>query len=157
MTPLCMGKEVAVMGAGLVGMETAAFLSKHGHRVSLVDIVDIGKDVGYTLKEALLEEMIRNGVYLYPNSIPDRITENGLNIMIFNETILLKADTIVIAIGAVSENRLYQEMKDLGPEVHMIGDSLEPRNSLAAIHEGFKVGNLVPAPVDSGFEETLRG
>ena len=150
-------KEVVVIGGGLVGMETAAFLSKHGHRVSLVDIVDIGKDVGYTFKEALLEEMIRNGVYFYPNSIPDRITENGLNMMIFNETVLLKADTIVIATGAVSENSLYQELKGLGLEVHLIGDSLEPRNSLAAIHEGFRVGNLIPAPMDSGFEETLRG
>jgi 2,4-dienoyl-CoA reductase-like NADH-dependent reductase (Old Yellow Enzyme family)/thioredoxin reductase len=151
------GKKVVVMGGGLVGMETAVFLSKHGHIVSLVDIVDIGQDVGYTLKEALLEEIIRNGVYLYPNSVPDRITENGLNIMIFNETALLRADTIVIAIGSVSENSLYQELKGLGPELHMIGDSLEPRNSLAAIHEGFKVGNLVPAPADSAFEETLRG
>jgi 2,4-dienoyl-CoA reductase-like NADH-dependent reductase (Old Yellow Enzyme family)/thioredoxin reductase len=151
------GQEVVVIGGGLVGMETATFLSKEGHRVSLVDIVEIGKDVGYTLKEALLEEMIKNGVYLYPNSIPDRITENGLNMMIFNETVLLKANTIVIAIGAVSENSLYQELKGLGLEVHLIGDSLEPRNSLAAIHEGFRVGNLIPAPVDSGFEETLRG
>jgi 2,4-dienoyl-CoA reductase (NADPH2) len=103
------------------------------------------------------QPIIRNGVYLYPNSIPDRITENGLNIMIFNETALLRADTIVIAIGSVSENCLHQELKGLGPELHMIGDSLEPRHSLAAIHEGFKVGNLVPAPADSAFEETLRG
>jgi 2,4-dienoyl-CoA reductase-like NADH-dependent reductase (Old Yellow Enzyme family)/thioredoxin reductase len=151
------GKEVVVIGGGLVGMETAAFLCKHGHKVSLVDVVDIGKDVGYTLKEALLEEMIKNGVYLYPNSIPDRITENGLNMMIFNETVLLKADSIVIAIGAVSENSLYPELKGFGFEVHLIGDSLEPRNSLAAIHEGFRVGSLIPAPIDSGFEETLRG
>jgi 2,4-dienoyl-CoA reductase (NADPH2) len=77
--------------------------------------------------------------------------------MIFDETVLLKADTIVIAIGTVSENSLYQELKGLGPELHLIGDSLDPRNSLAAIHEGFKVGNLIPAPIDSGFEEALRG
>jgi hypothetical protein len=77
--------------------------------------------------------------------------------MIFNETVLLKADSIVIAIGAVSENSLYPELKGFGFEVHLIGDSLEPRNSLAAIHEGFRVGSLIPAPIDSGFEETLRG
>ena len=151
------GKEVVVIGGGLVGMETATFLGKQGHKVSIVDIVDIGKDVGYTLKEALLEEIIRNGIYLYPNAVLDRITENGLTIIIFNETVLLKADTIVIAIGSVSNNMLCQELKGLVPELHVIGDSLEPRNSLAAIHEGFKIGNLIPAPVDSGFEETLRG
>jgi hypothetical protein len=70
---------------------------------------------------------------------------------------LFEPGRIVIAVGTVSENRLYQELKGLVPELHIIGDSLEPRNSLAAIHEGFKVGNLLPAPVDSGFEEALRG
>jgi NADPH-dependent 2,4-dienoyl-CoA reductase/sulfur reductase-like enzyme len=151
------GKQVVVIGGGLVGMETATFLRRQGHKVSIVDMVDIGKDVGYTLKEALLEEIIRDGIYLYPNSVLDRITENGLNIIVFSETVLLKADTIVIAIGSVSNSILYQELKGLVPELHIIGDSLEPRHSLAAIHEGFKVGNLIPAQVDSGFEETLRG
>jgi thioredoxin reductase len=151
------GKEVVIIGGGLVGMETATFLGKQGCKVSIVDIVDIGKDVGYTVKEALLEEIIKNGIYLYPNSILDRITENGLNIILFNETVLLRADTMVIAIGSVSNNDLYQELKGLVPELHIIGDSLEPRNSLAAIHEGFKLGHLIPAPVDSGFEERLRG
>lgn len=151
------GNEVVVIGGGLVGMETATFLAKQGRKVSIVDIVDIGKDVGYTLKEALLEEIIKNGIYLYPNSVLDKITESGLNIIIYNELVLLRADTIIIAIGSVSNNVLYQELKSLVPELHIIGDGLEPRNSLAAIHEGFKVGNLIPAPVDSGFEETLRG
>jgi 2,4-dienoyl-CoA reductase-like NADH-dependent reductase (Old Yellow Enzyme family)/thioredoxin reductase len=151
------GKQVVVIGGGLVGMETATFLRRQGHKVSIVDMVDIGKDVGYTLKEALLEEIIRDGIYLYPNSVLDRITENGLNIIVFSETVLLKADTIVIAIGSVSNSILYQELKGLVPELHIIGDSLEPRHSLAAIHEGFKVGNLIPAQVDSGFKETLRG
>ena len=151
------GKEVVVIGGGLVGMETATFLGKQGHKVSIVDIVDIGKDVGYTLKEALLEEIIKYGIYLYPNSAIDRITEKGLNIIIFNEIVLLKADTVVIAIGSVSNNDLYQELKGIVPELHIIGDSLEPRHSLAAIHEGFKVGNLIPTSVDSGFEERLRG
>jgi thioredoxin reductase len=151
------GKGVVVIGGGLVGMETAVFLSKQGHKVYIVDIVEIGKDVGYTLKEALLEEIIRNGIYLYPNSILDRITENGLNIIIFDETILLNASTVVIAIGSVSNNDLYKELKGLVPELHIIGDSLEPRNSLAAIHEGFKIGNLIPVPVGSDFEDRLRG
>jgi hypothetical protein len=69
----------------------------------------------------------------------------------------LKADTVVIGIGSVSNNDPYQELKWMVPELHIIGDSLEPRNSLAAICEGFKVGNLIPAPIDSGFEERLRG
>lgn len=151
------GKEVVVMGGGIVGMETAVFLAKQGKKVSIVDVVDIGNNVGYTLKEALLEEMISYGVYQYGNVVPDEISGNGLTIMIYGEWVLLKADTVVIAVGSESNNGLSREIKDLVPEVHNVGDSVAPRNTLFAIHEGFKVGNLIPAPVDAAFEETLRG
>lgn len=151
------GKTVVVIGGGLVGMEAACFLARQGKKVSIVDVVDIGNNVGYTLKEALLEEMIEYGVCQYSNVVPDEITGNGLTIMIYDEFVLLKADTVVVAVGSESNNGLYEQLKSLVPELHIIGDSREPRNSLFAIHEGFKVGNLVPAPIDADFEETLRG
>ena len=151
------GREVVVVGGGLVGMEASVFLAQQGHKVSVVDVADIGLNVGYILKEALLEEMIKSGVYQYPNVIPDIITKNGLTVMLYGEFVLLRADTIVVAVGSSSNNTLYEELKGAVPELHIIGDSLEPRNSMFAIHEGFKVGNLIPMPVDSDFETTLRG
>lgn len=151
------GAQVVVVGGGLVGMEAAVLMAKQGKKVSIVDVADIGNSVGYTLKEALLEEMIAYGVYQYGNVVPDEITGNGVTIMIYGEWVLLKADTVVVAVGSESTNGLYEELKGLVPELHIIGDSAAPRNSLFAIHEGFKVGNRIPAPIDSDFEETLRG
>jgi 2,4-dienoyl-CoA reductase-like NADH-dependent reductase (Old Yellow Enzyme family)/thioredoxin reductase len=151
------GKEVVVLGGGLVGMETAVFLAKQGRKVSVVDMLDIGNSVGYTLKEALLEEMIQFGVYQYSNVVPDTITGNGLTVMLYGEWVLLKANTVVVAVGSECNNDLYEPLKGLGIELHLIGDSREPRNSFFAIHEGFRVGNLIPIPVDAGFEEMLRG
>jgi 2,4-dienoyl-CoA reductase-like NADH-dependent reductase (Old Yellow Enzyme family)/thioredoxin reductase len=151
------GKEVVVLGGGIVGMETAVFLAKQGKKVSIVDVIDIGNTVGYTLKEALLEEMIQYGVYQYPNVVPDTITENGLTIMIYGEWVLLRANTVVIAVGSKSNSDLHEPLKGLGPELHIIGDSREPRNSFFAIHEGFRVGNLISGPSDADFEERLRG
>lgn len=151
------GNQVVVLGGGLVGMEAAVFLAKQGKKVSIVDVCDIGNNVGYTLKEALLEEMIDYGVCQYPKAVPDEITDNGLTVMIYGEWVLLKSDTVVLAVGSESENLLYEQLKGVVSELHIIGDSKEPRNSLFAIHEGFKVGNLIPAPVDADFEQTLRG
>jgi len=151
------GQEVVVMGGGIVGMETAVFLAKQGKKVSIVDVIDIGNTVGYTLKEALLEEMIQYGVYQYSNVVPDTITENGLTIMIYGEWVLLRANTVVIAVGSESNSDLHEPLKRLGPELHIIGDSREPRNSFFAIHEGFRVGNLISGPSDADFEERLRG
>ena len=151
------GKEVVVLGGGIVGMEAAVFLAKQGKKVSIVDVIDIGNTVGYTLKEALLEEMIQYGVYQYSNVVPDTITENGLTIMIYGEWVLLRANTVVIAVGSESISDLHEPLKRLGPELHIIGDSREPRNSFFAIHEGFRVGNLISGPSDADFEERLRG
>ncbi len=151
------GKEVVVLGGGIVGMEAAVFLAKQGKKVSIVDVIDIGNTVGYTLKEALLEEMIQYGVYQYSNVVPDTITENGLTIMIYGEWVLLRANTVVIAVGSESNSDLHEPLKRLGPELHIIGDSREPRNSFFAIHEGFRVGNLISGPSDADFEERLRG
>ena len=151
------GKEIVVLGGGIVGMEAAVFLAKQGKKVSIVDVIDIGNTVGYTLKEALLEEMIQYGVYQYSNVVPDTITENGLTIMIYGEWVLLRANTVVIAVGSESISDLHEPLKRLGPELHIIGDSREPRNSFFAIHEGFRVGNLISGPSDADFEERLRG
>ena len=111
----------------------------------------------FELPHRYLEEIIAYGVYQYGNVVPDEITGNGVTIMIYGEWVLLKADTVVVAVGSESNNGLYEELKGLVPELHIIGDSAAPRNSLFAIHEGFKVGNRIPAPIDSDFEETLRG
>ena len=92
-------------------METAVFLAKRGKKVSVVDVADIGSNVGYALKEALLEEMIRYGVYQYANVVPDEITGNGLTVMIFGEWVLLKANTIIIATGSESDKGLYEQLK----------------------------------------------
>lgn len=151
------GDEVVILGAGLVGMETAVFLAKQGKRISIVDIGDVGSDVGYTLKEALLEEMIKHRVCQYANASPDEITENGVTVMVSGEFVLLKADTVIVAAGSESDDGLYEQLKGKVPELHNIGDSLQVRNSLFAIHEGFKVGNLIPAPVNADYEERLRG
>jgi len=151
------GKQVVVLGGGLVGMEAAVFLAKQGKKVSVVDVAEIGNSVGYTLKEALIEDMLEYGVHQYSNVVPDEITRNGLTVMMHGEFVLLKADTVVVAVGSESRNGLYEQLKGFVPEIHNIGDSREPRNSFFAIHEGFKVGNLIPAPVDADFEETLRG
>ena len=50
------------------------------------------------------------------------------------------ADSIVIAAGSKSENRLIDDIKDLAPEYYTIGDANQPRNALLAIREGFLTG-----------------
>ena len=71
----------------------------------------------------------------------DRATEEGLVITTQDgEKKTIEADTIVLAVGAVSEQRLYQVVKGRVAEIFLIGDSVSPRRIGEAITEGFQTG-----------------
>ena len=56
------------------------------------------------------------------------------------EDSLIPADSVVIAAGARAENDLLNEIVNLVPEIHTVGDAKEPRKALEAIKEGFLAG-----------------
>ena len=43
----------------------------------------------------------------------------------------------MLARGLVADNELYYELEGKVPEIHLIGDSVEPRKIWEAVHEGF--------------------
>ena len=59
------------------------------------------------------------------------------------ELLFLKADTVVLAVGFQSENKLIGQLKGLVPEIYAVGDCLEPRDILAAINEASVVGRAI--------------
>src|SRR4030042_7059807 len=89
------GQEVVVIGARLVGADVAVFLAQKGKKVSVVDQIKILFNVNRTFKLTLKEELVKGGVYMYPESPVYSITENGVNIINDGEIVFLKADTVV--------------------------------------------------------------
>jgi hypothetical protein len=49
----------------------------------------------------------------------------------------------VITIGNRPDNKLYDQIKSLGYEIHKIGDCLEPRSAKSAIYEGAVLGRAI--------------
>ena len=52
----------------------------------------------------------------------------------------IETQRVIIAIGYQSDNRLYDQIKSFGYEIHRIGDCLEARNAKEAIYEGMVLG-----------------
>jgi len=48
---------------------------------------------------------------------------------------LFEADTVVLALGYRSERSIYDALKGSVRELYLIGDAVNPRNMLGAIHE----------------------
>jgi pyruvate/2-oxoglutarate dehydrogenase complex dihydrolipoamide dehydrogenase (E3) component len=135
------GKEVLIVGGGMVGCETADFLGEHKHHVTIVEALPrIAKDVPLYTRYFLLERLKEYGVRIETEAFVDRCIEDGVVCKIGgNELVLDGFDTIVLALGAKSVTGLIAELKDTALELYVIGDAREPRQAIDAIEEGAKV------------------
>jgi 2,4-dienoyl-CoA reductase-like NADH-dependent reductase (Old Yellow Enzyme family)/thioredoxin reductase len=145
------GQEVVVIGGRLVGLTVALFLAERGKNVSIVTRSKIARGLSHNTKLVLLENLVKYRVRLYPDSIPDSITEKGVNIwwdsgeppakdQVF---FFLKVDTVVLAVGAKNESQLGDELSGLMSEVYKIGDCAGRRSVFAAIRDGSEVGRKI--------------
>lgn len=135
------GKEVLIVGGGMVGCETADFLGEHKRHVTIVEALPkIAKDVPLYTRYFLLERLKEYGVRIQTEACVDRCVQDGVVCKIDGRDFTLDGfDTIVLALGARSVNALVAEIKDTVPELYVIGDAREPRQAIEAIEEGARV------------------
>jgi 2,4-dienoyl-CoA reductase-like NADH-dependent reductase (Old Yellow Enzyme family)/thioredoxin reductase len=145
------GKQVVVIGGRIVGLDTALFLAQRGKQVSVVTRSSIGRGIVHNLRATLFEFLVQYGAYLFDHTIPDSITEKGVNCWRTssdandrdNLFFFLPADTIVLAVGAVSDSWLGDELTGLVPEVYKVGDCAGKRSIFAAIRGGSEAARKI--------------
>lgn len=121
-----MGQRAIVVGANAVGMEIALSLAGKGKTVTLLEARDkIGPEVQYIVRRVLMNKLIETGVYIFTNFPVAEIRDNGVHVIDRTarggELRFLPADTVVLAVGVVPDNRLISELEGAAPEIHVIG------------------------------------
>jgi len=53
---------------------------------------------------------------------------------------MIEADTIILAAGAKSDDKLFEQIKGKIKEVYRAGDCVEPRQIGEAVEEGMRIG-----------------
>jgi len=130
---------VIIVGAGIVGGETAAYLSAKGYTVSLVEILNKPLlDMGPSLRWVLLGRLKQAGVKIYTSAAVSEISRDGVVVQTQESKITLEAGTLVIAVGYEPEAGLIDELKKTDIPFCVIGDSRKPRRIKDAVHEGFR-------------------
>jgi 2,4-dienoyl-CoA reductase-like NADH-dependent reductase (Old Yellow Enzyme family)/thioredoxin reductase len=130
-----------VIGGGLVGLETADFLASQGKRITLVEMLEnVGGDMDPLAKTMITKRLGQRGATLHTNTKVVRITNKEVIAQQGDEELTLPYETVVIAVGVKANRELLDSLGDHDLEVHVIGDAVEPRRALEAIHEGFDVG-----------------
>jgi 2,4-dienoyl-CoA reductase-like NADH-dependent reductase (Old Yellow Enzyme family)/thioredoxin reductase len=139
------GKKVAVIGGKLIGCEIAEYILDKGGEVILLEATGVFcEDAGPRMKWLLMERLDE-----YPK-LDKRLKTNVEKIN--DSSIVIQkdgkieeingVDTVVLALGATSNNVLADELKRMSKvsEIYTVGDCVIPRKMTEAIYEGFMVG-----------------
>ena len=134
------GRKVLVLGGGLVGAETAEFLSERGCQVTVVEMLDtLAADMEGTTRLLLLNRLSAKVSVLLSTKV-EEIREGKVLVCYKGEETWLGAETIVLALGSRADGKMRKEWERKFPQMIAVGDCVDARKAKEAIHEGFWAG-----------------
>ncbi|RAM12596.1 NADH oxidase, partial [Listeria ivanovii] len=132
------GKKVLVVGGGMVGSETAAFLGEAGHDVTVVELRDeVGADVISEHRKFLMRDFAEYKIDSITNAKVTSFFKDGVTYSLADETEyrIDGFDSVVLAMGSRAHNPLEEAIKKIVPETYVIGDAVRARRALDATKE----------------------
>lgn len=137
------GSTVAVIGGGMIGLETAEYLADQGRKVTVIEMDKIASDVGSTMRWEFISR-IRRKMNILSSTRVLEIRDNGVLVLDRNNNEKeIQADSIVIAAGMESVRDLANAIAISGVEYYVIGSCKEPGRIDDAIKDGFDVGCII--------------
>lgn len=137
--------EVAVIGGGLVGCETAVFLVRQGKKVTIIEMLDdLLKTADHTLNnDQALRALVKEAeIEVHIDTKVIAIKEDGVEIENDGKKTKIPCTEVVLACGYKSNHELADKI-DGKIELRVIGDSAAPRKIICAVHEGFHASRIL--------------
>ena len=138
--------KVIIIGGGLIGCETAEFLSNKGWNVCIVEALkSIASDVGQNNRPFLLQRLYQKKIKILTQSAVKEIFEDSVLITDKDgNQQTINGDTMVLATGLKSDQKLFKKLKSrCSADIYTAGDCIKPRRIRDAIYEGFNIGNRI--------------
>ncbi len=135
------GKNILIIGGGLIGVEIANTLVDYNNNVAIVELFeDIARDMEMITRKLNLMKLQKNNVKIYTETRVTSIdgsTIRAEKVDEINEKIKFEnIDIIVLATGMKSVNKLSETLKDKMP-VHLVGDAKEVGDAVTAIQSAY--------------------
>ena len=132
------GKNVLVIGGGLIGMETADYLSEQGSKVTLIEMLKRSPVQKITAHGYMLHRRLRDKeALLLFSTTATSIGDGSVEIETAGETSTLSPiDQVVVAVGLQPKDGLKATCEDTGIPCSVIGDAVEARRIIEATEEG---------------------
>jgi 2,4-dienoyl-CoA reductase (NADPH2) len=162
-----LGKSVAIIGGGAVGLETALFVAAKGtinpetlhflftheaasndrlrelmfRGTSKVTVFEMlpkaGADVGKSTRWVLFDSLDRFGIHIRTSTKVLSIDNGTVIVDAEGNEETLQFDQVIMASGSKSVQRLSLELEELDIPMEVVGDCIKPGKINDAIHGGF--------------------
>lgn len=120
--------DVAVIGSGLTGLETAHHLTEKGCTVTIIEMADeIAPGTWMQHRDDILPKLQKAGVKIFTDTKLIKTGNGFIEAEQLKEKKILRlpCDKVVLALGSRSENRLAKELEKDGFAPIVIGDALK--------------------------------
>ena len=137
------GRNVVIVGGGLVGIELAEFLVDRGRKVSVLEEGEIfAKEMAHPRRWRALHDVRSAGVDLTPSARVERITKSAVEYSLGTseggrENLRIPAQSVIITLGLESNPDLAAGLEAAGLNTIEIGDCTGVGYLEGAIREGF--------------------
>jgi 2,4-dienoyl-CoA reductase (NADPH2) len=103
--------------------------------------VNLGVSTGWILRSSLAKRSVR----IVAGVSYERIDDKGLHVLVDGVPQVIEADTIVICAGQDSNRALFDDLKQDGIELHIIGGAREAAelDAMRAVDEGVRVAQAL--------------
>lgn len=118
-----LGREIAVLGSGIVAVEMAERLAVEGHTVHLVSSDNrLASEVGKKRRGEESRRLDAAGVIVNTGVQIDSVSADGVHITVAGRQGLVKADTVLVPDTYVANAALAEALAGAAPVVTAIGD-----------------------------------
>lgn len=127
------GQSAVILGAGLVGMELAIYLSMLGVKIVIVEMRDKVNDGGnFQHMKALCVELDKYGVEVKLSSKAIEIDGGGVICETAEGIARFDSHTVIYAVGLKPLSDETYSLRQCAPEFHPVGDCIRPENIMNA-------------------------
>ncbi len=138
------GGNVAIIGGGMVGIETAEYLMANARGPMMTTIIEMTDRIGAGMVPnnlvPTMQRLRQDGVQLLVNTKVRSVTENSIEVESNGTVRTLSGYThIVYATGVSAQAVLMSELEGMAA-LYCIGDAKEPAQALEAVRAAYEVG-----------------
>lgn len=136
------GRDIAIIGGGLTGLETAEYLAEKGKKVTVLEMKEeVGEGIYPMVKKLILNRLKELKVDIITNALIKEISGGKLMYTSKDTYKVVKVEDVVLAVGNLPDTE-FEELKNEN-RYYFIGDCKTVASAVEAIRDGAELSLII--------------